>query len=59
MVIEPMKLESDLLKQQMPSAVDYLHIRGYMESSTKQYAGPALADSIVPRLQQFPFAFGS
>jgi hypothetical protein len=58
-VIEPRKVESDLLKQQKPSAVDYLRIRGYMESSTKQYAGPALADSAVPQLQQIPFAFGS
>jgi hypothetical protein len=30
-----------------------------MESSTKQYAGPASADFVVPWLQQFPFAFGS
>jgi hypothetical protein len=57
-VTEPRKLESDLLKQQKSWAVDCLRIPGYMESSTKkQYAGPASANFVVPRLQQFPFAF--
>jgi hypothetical protein len=29
-----------------------------MESSTKQYGGLALADSVAPRFQQFLFASG-
>jgi hypothetical protein len=58
-VTEPRKLESDLLKQQKSYAIDCLRIPGYMESSTKQYTGPASADSIMPRVKQFPFAFGS
>ena len=57
-VIEPKKLESDLLKLQKLYAVDCLRILGCMESSTKQYGGPASANSAAPQLQQFPFAFG-
>jgi hypothetical protein len=58
-VTKPRKLESDLLKQQKSKAVDCLRTLGYTESSTKQYAGPASANSIVLWLQQFPSAFGS
>jgi hypothetical protein len=58
-VIEPRKLESDLLRLQKPYVVGCLCIPGCMERSTKWYGGPALADSIVPWLQRFPFAFGS
>jgi hypothetical protein len=58
-VVEPRKLESDLLKQQKSWAIDCLRISRYMESSTKLCAGPGSVDSAMPQLQQFPFAFGS
>jgi hypothetical protein len=56
---EPRKLENDLPKQQKLYAVDCPRTPGYTESSTKQYAGPASADSAVLRLQRFPSASGS
>jgi hypothetical protein len=38
-------------------AVDCPHTQECTWNSTKKYAGPALADSAVLRLQLFPFAF--
>jgi hypothetical protein len=45
----PMQLVSGLPKQLMLWIVGCLHTRGCMGNSTKQYAGPALADSVVLR----------
>ena len=59
MVAEPMQLESDLPKQLMLWVVGCPHTRECMANSMKQYAGPASVDSALPRLQQFPFDFGS
>jgi hypothetical protein len=53
---EARKLGNDLPKRHKPYVVDFLHILGCMESSTKQCGGLASADSTAPRLQQFPFA---
>jgi hypothetical protein len=58
-VAGPMQLVSDLPKQLMLWTVGCPHIRECMENSTKQYAGPASADSAVLQLQLFLFAFGS
>jgi hypothetical protein len=55
-VTEPMQLENDLLKQLMSWVAGCPHIQGYMANSMKQYARPALADSAVLRLQQYPSA---
>jgi hypothetical protein len=51
----PRKLESGLPKRQRPHAVDYLRTLGHMESSMKQYVGPASADSTALQLRQSPF----
>jgi hypothetical protein len=53
----PRKLVNDLPKQQKPQ-VDYLRILVQKENSTKQYVGPASADSAAPLLRQSPFASG-
>jgi hypothetical protein len=58
-VAGPMQLVSDLPKQLMLWTAGCPHIQGCMENSTKQYAGPASADSVVLRLQLFPFVSGS
>jgi hypothetical protein len=50
-VAGPMKLESGLPKQLMLWAVGCPHTRECMGNSTKQYAGPASADSALLRLQ--------
>jgi hypothetical protein len=55
-VAGPMQLVSGLSKQLMMWVVGCPHTRGCMENSTKQYAGPASADSVVLRLQPFIFA---
>jgi hypothetical protein len=39
-------------------AVDCVHTLECMENNMKQYVGPALADSTLPQLQQFPSTFG-
>jgi hypothetical protein len=49
-VVEPMQLESDSLKQLMLWAVDCPHTQECMKNSTKQYAGLASADSAVLQL---------
>jgi hypothetical protein len=54
-----MLLESDLPKQPMLWAADCPHTRECMENITKQYAGPASADSALLRLQLSLFAFES
>jgi hypothetical protein len=48
-VAGPMQLVSGLLKQLMLWTAGCPHTRGCMENSTKRYAGPALADSVVLR----------
>jgi hypothetical protein len=58
-VAEPMQLESDLPKQLMLWAAGCPHTRKCMENSTKQCAGPTLADSVVLWLQLFLFVSGS
>jgi hypothetical protein len=50
-VAGPMKLENGLPKQLMLWAVGCPHTRECMGNSTKQYAGPASADSALLRLQ--------
>jgi hypothetical protein len=50
-----MKLVNDLPKQQKLQ-VDYPHILVYRGSSTKQYVGPASADSTALLLRQSPSA---
>jgi hypothetical protein len=45
-----MLLESDLPKQPMLWAADCSHTQECMENSTKQYVGPASADSVLLRL---------
>jgi hypothetical protein len=57
-VVGPMQLESDLRKQLMLWAVSCPHTRQCMENSMKQYAGPALADSALLRLQLSLFVSG-
>jgi hypothetical protein len=49
------KLVNDLPKQQKLQ-VDYPRILVYRENSTKQYVGPASADSTMPLLRQSPSA---
>jgi hypothetical protein len=54
MVVEvagSMLLESDLPKQPMLWAAGFPHTRECMENITKQYVGPASADSALLRLQ--------
>jgi hypothetical protein len=58
-VVEPMQLESDSLKQLMSWAIDCPHTQKCMENSMKQYAGLASADSVVLQLQLSLSAFGS
>jgi hypothetical protein len=58
-VAGPMQLVSGLPKQLMLRTAGCPHTQGCMGNSTKQYAGPALVDSAVLRLQLFPFIFGS
>jgi hypothetical protein len=58
-VAEPMQLESDLPKQLMSWTAGCPHTRECMENGTKQYAGPASADSTAIRLQLFHFSSGS
>jgi hypothetical protein len=55
-VAEPMQLGSGLPKQLILWAVGCPHTRECMGNSTKQYARPASADSVVLRPQLFPFA---
>jgi hypothetical protein len=43
----PRKLENGLPKRQRPQAIDCLHTPRCRESSTKWYAEPASADSVV------------
>jgi hypothetical protein len=52
----PIQLGSGLPKQLILWVVGCPHIRGCMENSTKQYAGPASANSVVLQPQLFPFA---
>jgi hypothetical protein len=58
-VAGPMQLVSGLPKKLMLWVVGCPHTRGCMGNSMKQYAGPASADSIMLRLQLFPFAYES
>jgi hypothetical protein len=58
-VAGPMQLESDLPKQLMLWTTGCPHTQECMENSTKQYVGPASADSTSLRLQLFHFASGS
>jgi hypothetical protein len=58
-VTKPMQIENGLPKQLMPWVAGCPHIQRNMANSMKQYARPALADSVVLRLQRFPSAFGS
>jgi hypothetical protein len=53
---EPRKLENGSPKRQRLWVVDYLRTPGHRESSMRQYATPALVDSVVPQLRQSPFA---
>jgi hypothetical protein len=46
-VAEPMQLGCGLPKQLIVWVVGCPHTRECMENSTKQYAGPASADSVV------------
>jgi hypothetical protein len=55
-VAGPMHLVSGLPKQLMMWVVGCSHTRGSMGNSMKQYVGPASAESVVLRLQLFPFA---
>jgi hypothetical protein len=55
-VAGPMQLVSGLPKQLMMWVVGCPHTWGCMENNTKRYAGPALADFVVLRLQLFPSA---
>jgi phage protein U len=55
-VAVPMQLGSGLPKQLIQRVVGCPHTRECMGNSTKQYAGPASADSIVLLGQLFPFA---
>jgi hypothetical protein len=55
-VAGPMQLVSGLPKQLMLWTDGCPHTRECMENSTKQYAGPASANSVVLRLQLFLFA---
>jgi hypothetical protein len=50
-VVGSMLLECDLSKQPMLWAADYPHTRECMENSTKQYAGPASANSVLLQLK--------
>jgi hypothetical protein len=52
-----MLLESDLSKQPMLWAAGCPHTQECMENSTKQYAGPASADSDLLRLSAITFCF--
>jgi hypothetical protein len=52
-VVEPMQIENDLPKQLMLWAAGCPHTPEYTENSTKQYEGPASADSAALRLQLF------
>jgi hypothetical protein len=58
-VAGPMQLVSGLLKKLMLWTAGCPQTRGCMENNTKQNAGPALVDSVVLRLQLFPFVSGS
>jgi hypothetical protein len=55
-VVGPMQLVGGLLKQLMLWVVGCPHTQGCLGNSTKQYAGPASADSVVLWLELFPFA---
>jgi hypothetical protein len=55
-VAGPMQLGSGLPKLLILWVVDCPHSQECMGNSTKRYAGPPLADSVVLRLQLFPFA---
>jgi hypothetical protein len=58
----PIWPENGLLKQLKLKAaglaVDCVHTLECTENNVKQYEGLALADSSLPRLPQFPSAFG-
>jgi hypothetical protein len=56
-VARPMQLVSDLPKQLMSWVVGFPHTWGCMGNSTKQYAGPALADYVVLWLQLYILAY--
>jgi hypothetical protein len=58
-VAGPMQLESGFPKQLMLWAVGCPHTRECMGNSTKRYAGPALTDSALLRLQLSLSASGS
>jgi hypothetical protein len=51
-----MQLWSGLPKLLILWVVDCPHTQECTGNSTKRYAGPASADSVVLRLQLFPFA---
>jgi hypothetical protein len=51
-----MQLANGLPKQLMSWVVGFSHTRGCMGNSTKQYAGPTLANFVVLQLQLFLFA---
>jgi hypothetical protein len=55
-VVGPMQPRSGLLKLLILWVVDCSHTQECTGNSTKQYAGPALADSAMLRPQLFPFA---
>jgi hypothetical protein len=55
-VAGPMQFENNLSKQLMLWVAGCPHTPECTENSTKQYAGPASADSVVLRLQLFLFA---
>jgi hypothetical protein len=55
-VARPMQLGSGLRKQLILWVVGCPHTRECMGNSTRQYAGPASADSVVLMTQLFPFA---
>jgi hypothetical protein len=52
------KLGNDWPKQQRSWDVGCPHTLGYTGSNTKQYPGPASADSAMLRLQRFPYVSG-
>jgi hypothetical protein len=54
-VAGPMQLGSGLPKLLIPLVVDCPHTQECTGNSTKQYAGPASAGSVVLQPQLFPF----
>jgi hypothetical protein len=56
MVAGPMQPGSGLPKLLILWVVDCPHTQECTENRTKRYAGPALVDYVMLRLQLFPFA---